>query len=278
MGSPPALGDRPRPPVALTIAGSDSGGGAGIAADLKTFAAHGVHGTLAITAVTAQDTCGISGIHLVPPAFVREQIERVAGDLGVDAAKVGMLGSDETVRAVADAVGQLGIRPLVVDPVLAASTGRALLEPGSLEYLVERLLPLATLLTPNLAEAEVLLGARVRNLEEMRKAAVALCALGPRAVLVTGGHLEGDPVDVLYDGAELVELPGERVVGSGTHGSGCTLSAAVTARLAAGVPLLDAVRGAKVFVAQAIRHSLPLGSGEGPVDPSWTHGRREVPS
>jgi hydroxymethylpyrimidine/phosphomethylpyrimidine kinase len=262
-----APGDRARPPVALTIAGSDSGGGAGIAADLKTFAAHGVHGILAITAVTAQDTCGISGIHLVPPALVREQIERVHGDLGVDAAKVGMLGSAETVRAVADVVGRLEIHPLVVDPVLAATTGRELLEPDALSALVDRLLPLATLVTPNLAEAGAMVGGTVKTLTDMREAAVALYRLGPQAVLVTGGHLEGDPVDVLYDGDGLVELRGERIAGRGTHGSGCVLSAAVTARMAAGVPLGDAVRGAKAFVAEAISHAHPLGHGEHPVRP-----------
>jgi hydroxymethylpyrimidine/phosphomethylpyrimidine kinase len=263
MGPPPKVG---RPAVALTIAGSDSGGGAGIAADLKTFHALGVHGCLALTALTAQDTCGISSAHDVPPAFVREQIARVAGDLGVDAAKTGMLGSEAVVRVVAEAVEAFGIGPLVVDPVLGATTGRALLEPRAVHVLVERLLPLARVVTPNLAEAGTLLGRKITSLAGMREAARDLHELGPGAVLVTGGHLEGDPVDVLYDGTELTELTGPRVEG-GTHGSGCTLSAAIAAHLALGAPVGAAVREAKRFVTEAIRNGLALGRGDGPVNP-----------
>jgi hydroxymethylpyrimidine/phosphomethylpyrimidine kinase len=274
VGPPPGVG---RPPVALTIAGSDSGGGAGIAADLKTFMALGVHGAVALTALTAQDTCGISSVHEVPPGFVREQIARVAGDLGVDAAKTGMLGSEEALRAVAEAVEAFGIRPLVVDPVLAASTGRALLPAGALSALVERLLPLASVVTPNLSEAGALLGRTVSSLGDMRKAARDLHALGPGAVLVTGGHLEGDPVDVLYDGADLVELPAQRVPGGRTHGSGCTLSAAIAALLACGAPVRAAVEEAKAFVAEAIRHGFGLGRGEGPVNPGWALRRDDAP-
>lgn len=274
MGPPPSVGP---PPVALTIAGSDSGGGAGIAADLKTFMALGVHGAVALTALTAQDTCGISSVHEVPPAFVREQIVRVAGDLGVDAAKTGMLGSEGTVVAVAEAVEALGIRPLVVDPVLAATTGRALLPPGALLALVERLLPLAAVVTPNLGEAGALLGRTVSSLRGMREAARDLHALGPAAVLVTGGHLEGDPVDVLYDGNDMVELRAQRVPGGRTHGGGCTLSAAIAAMLARGASVPVAVREAKAFVTEAIRHGLALGRGEGPVDPGWALKRGEAP-
>ena len=271
--------DRPldRPPVALTIAGSDSGGGAGIAADLKTFMALGVHGAVALAALTAQDTCGISSIHEVPPGFVREQIARVAGDLGVDAAKTGMLGSEGAVRAVAEAVEAFGIRPLVVDPVLAATTGRTLLPAGAVSTLVGHLLPLAAVVTPNLEEAGRLLGRPVSSLPDMRRAARDLHALGPGAVVVTGGHLEGDPVDVLYDGADLVELPAQRLPGGRTHGSGCTLSAAIAALLARGTPVPAAVRQAKVFVSGAIRHGYPLGRGEGVVDAGWALQRGGAP-
>jgi hydroxymethylpyrimidine/phosphomethylpyrimidine kinase len=261
---PPAPLNRPR--CALTIAGTDSGGGAGVAADLKTFHSLGVHGAMAVTAVTAQDTLGISAVHGVPPALVAEQIARVAADLGVDAAKTGMLGSEEVVRAVAGAVRSLGIGPLVVDPVLAASTGRPLLDPPALAALVAELLPLAALVTPNLTEAGALLGGSVGSLADMRAAARDLVALGAGAALVTGGHLEGDPVDVLYDGSEPVELRGPRIAGP-THGGGCTVSAAVTAHLARGEPLAGAVQLAKAFVTEAIRTGLALGGGEGPVNP-----------
>ena len=258
-----------RPRVALTIAGSDSGGGAGIAADLKTFVALGVHGTLALAGLTAQDTCEVSAVHPVRPGFVWDQIAAVAGDLGVDAAKTGMLGNERTVRVVAKAVESFGIRRLVVDPVLAATTGRRLLAPRAVSVLVAQLLPLATLVTPNLDEAGLLLGRTVATLPDMREAALQLHELGAGAALVTGGHLEGDPVDVFYDGTELVELPATRLTSGATHGSGCTLSAAVTARLAAGVPLREAVEDAKAFVTESIRHGLALGRGEGPVDPCW---------
>jgi hydroxymethylpyrimidine/phosphomethylpyrimidine kinase len=257
-----------RPPVALSIAGSDSGGGAGIAADLKTFMALGVHGAVALTALTAQDTCGISSVHEVPPVFIREQIVRVAGDLGVDAVKTGMLGSEAAVRTVAAAVESLRIGPLVVDPVMAATTGWTLLPPAAVTALVECLLPLAAVITPNLVEAGALLGRAVSSRSDMRSAAADLRALGAGAVLVTGGHLEGDPVDVLDDGEEVVELPATRLPG-GTHGSGCTLSAAVAALLARGAPVNGAVRQAKRFVTEAIRCGYALGRGQGPVNPGW---------
>jgi hydroxymethylpyrimidine/phosphomethylpyrimidine kinase len=238
--------------------------------------AHGVYGALAITALTAQDTLGISAVHPVRPGFVYRQMALAAADLGVDATKTGMLGNERTVRAVAHAVGELGLQPLVVDPVLKATTGRELLAPRAVLVMVRHLLPLATLLTPNLAEAGELLGRTVTTLPDMREAARELHGLGAQAVLVTGGHLEGDPVDVFYDGTEMVELAGRRICGGGTHGSGCTLSAAVTARLAAGAPLLEAVRGAKAFVAEAIRCGLALGRGEGPVNPAWVWDRPGV--
>ncbi|MGH9124965.1 MAG: bifunctional hydroxymethylpyrimidine kinase/phosphomethylpyrimidine kinase [Acidimicrobiales bacterium] len=256
-------------PVALTVAGSDSGGGAGVVADLKVFEALGVWGAVAVTAVTAQNSVGVGAIHLVPPDVVRAQIEAVAGDLGVGAAKTGMLGSSEGVRAVADALRGAGIAKVVVDPVLWASHGAALLAGGGVEALVEDLLPLATVLTPNLAEASALLGRAIRDRDVMVIAAEALRGLGPEVVMIKGGHLDdsaGAP-DLLFgpDGAEWLEAP--RVATTHTHGTGCVLSAAIAAYLARGAGPLEACRAAKAFVSAAIRAGGPRGAGVGPVDP-----------
>ena len=254
------------PRVALTIAGSDSGGGAGIQADLKTFAAHGVHGTSAITAVTAQNSVAVTAWVALEPRMVVAQIEAVATDMAVAAAKTGMLANAAIVEAVAAAAGRLGLPHLVVDPVMVAKSGDRLLDPAAEQAYARHLFPLATLVTPNLSEAEALLGRPVRSLEAMREAARDLKALGPGAVLVKGGHLEGDPVDVLWDGATLVELPARRIATQNTHGTGCTYSAAIAARLALGAPLVDAVRGAKAYLTEAIRRSYSVGKGHGPVD------------
>ena len=254
------------PLVALTIAGSDSGGGAGIQADLKTFAAHGVHGTSAITAVTAQNSVAVTDWVALEPRMVVAQIEAVATDMPVAAAKTGMLGSAAIVEAVAEAVERLRLPHLVVDPVMVAKSGDRLLDRDAEQAYVRHLLPLAELVTPNLAEAEALLGRPVRSLEAMRLAARELQAKGPRAVLVKGGHLEGDPVDVLFDGAVEVELPARRIATPNTHGTGCTYSAAIAARLALGAPLIEAVRGAKAYLTEAIRRSYSVGRGHGPVD------------
>ena len=258
-----------RLPVALTIAGSDSGGGAGIQADLKTFAAMGVHGTSAITAVTAQSTRGVSGFVELPLDIIRAQIDDVVSDLAPAAAKTGMLASAEIIEVVAAAVAELGIDPLVVDPVMVAKGGAKLLRDEAIDALRTRLLPLATVLTPNLPEAEVLLDRRIGDLEDRRRAAVELLALGPRAVVVKAGHAEGDPVDVYVDGAEVVELPGRRVDTPNTHGSGCAFSAAIAGGLASGLPLTAAVRAAKEFIQGAIEHALAVGHGHGPVNPMW---------
>jgi hydroxymethylpyrimidine/phosphomethylpyrimidine kinase len=239
-------------PVALTIAGSDPGGGAGVQADLRTFAAFGVHGASVLAALTAQDTRGVHATLEVPPAFVVLQLDAVLDDLPVRAAKTGMLHRAAVIDAV---VARLGARPLphlVVDPVLAASGGEALLEPAGIAVLRERLLPLATLVTPNLREAEVLTGRTVSEPAEMREAARALVALGARAALVKGGHLPGDALDVLYDGHEFRELRAPRVEGRRLHGTGCVLSAAITAGLALGDHLADAVAEAKRYVTRAI--------------------------
>ena len=257
-------------PVALTIAGSDSGGGAGIQADLKTFAALGVHGTSALTAVTAQNTLGVTAAWDVPVDLVRAQIAAVVEDLAPAASKTGMLSSSAIIAAVADAVAAHGLRPLVVDPVMVAKGGARLLREDAVAALRDQLLPLATVVTPNLPEAEVLLSlpaGSLRTLEDRRRAARDLRALGAGAVVVKGGHAEGDAVDVFYDGAALVELAGPRIATSNTHGSGCTFSAAITAYLARRVELGEAVARAKRFIQAAIESSLEIGQGHGPVNP-----------
>ncbi len=256
-------------PVALTIAGSDSGGGAGIQADLKTFAALGVHGTSAITAITAQDTVTVHDILELPIGIVRAQIDAVAQDLGVDAAKTGMLASSAIINAVAEAIEIHAIRNLVVDPVMVAKSGAKLLRDEAIDALRTRLLPLAALITPNLPEAEVLLGRTIRTLDERRAAARELMALGPRAVVVKGGHADDDATDVYVDGSQMVELPHKRIATANTHGSGCAFSAAIAAGLAKGREPLAAAREAKEFISGAIELSLELGHGHGPVNPMY---------
>jgi hydroxymethylpyrimidine/phosphomethylpyrimidine kinase len=257
-------------PRALTIAGSDSGGGAGIQADLKTFLALGCHGMSAITALTAQNTVAVTGIHEVPPEFVIQQIDAVATDIGVDAAKTGMLASSALVEAAAKGVEGNGIERLVVDPVFVSKHRDRLLAEDAVTALKERLLPLALVVTPNLYEAEGLVGSEVTSLDEMKEAARALHALGPRSVLVKGGHLQTErAVDVFFDGRDMLELDGPRFDTDDTHGTGCALSAAIAARLAHGDDLVAAVRAAKEFVSGAIQHSIRIGKGFGPVNPAW---------
>ncbi len=252
--------------VALTVAGSDSGGGAGIQADLRTFAAHGLHGTSALTAVTAQNSVGVQAWVALEPAMVVAQLEAVATDMPIAAAKTGMLASAAIVAAVADAVLRLRIAPLVVDPVMIAKSGDRLLDAAAERAYVELLLPRATLVTPNLREAAALLGRPVRDVAGMREAARELRALGAGAVLVKGGALDGDAVDVFCDGPRLVELTAERVTTPNVHGTGCTLSAAICARLALGAELLDAVRGAKDYLTEGLRRSYAVGRGRGVPD------------
>jgi hydroxymethylpyrimidine/phosphomethylpyrimidine kinase len=260
-----------RPPRALTIAGSDSGGGAGVQADLRTFAAHGVWGLSAITAVTAQNTLGVQAVEMLPAHIVRAQIDAVATDIGAGAVKTGMLGRADVVRAVAEALLAHRLRPLVVDPVVRSSHGSALLDSAGLDALRSDLLPLAALVTPNLSEASALAGlpAPAGDRAGMEEAAAAVLALGPRAVLLTGGHLPGagSPDLLLTRDGEAVWLEGERLRGRHTHGTGCVLSAAVTARMARGEGLREAVEGAKAFVTRAIAGGLDLGGGVGPVGP-----------
>ncbi len=256
--------------TALTIAGSDSGGGAGIQGDLKTFAAHGVYGTSAITALTAQNTVAVTAIHVPPAAFVVAQIEAVMADLGCDAAKTGMLATAEIVSAVAAAILRLGIPNVVVDPVMVAKSGDALLAEAAVGALRRDLLPAARVVTPNIPEAEALVGAPIRSVEEAVAAAHAIRAMGPRAVIVKGGHLDvPDIVDVLVDGTRVVKLVAPRVAGVHTHGTGCAFAAAIAARLAHGEELEAAARSAQAFVAGAMRAGIPLGQGHRPLDHQW---------
>jgi hydroxymethylpyrimidine/phosphomethylpyrimidine kinase len=253
--------------VVLTIAGSDSGGGAGIQADLRTFAAHGVHGTCAITAVTAQNSVAVTDYVALEPRMVVAQVEAVASDMEIAALKTGMLANRGIVAAVAEVVRRLALPHLVVDPVMVAKSGDRLLDAEAEQAYVERLFALAEVLTPNLMEAEALLGHPVRTREAMREAACALRGRGPRVVVVKGGHLAGEEaVDVFYDGERLEELAAPRIPTANTHGTGCTYSAAIAARLALGAEPFDAVRGAKEYLTEAIRRSYSVGRGHGPVD------------
>jgi hydroxymethylpyrimidine/phosphomethylpyrimidine kinase len=248
-------------PRALTIATSDSGGGAGIQADLKAFAAAGVHGTTALVALTAQNTVGVTAIHELPPEFVRAELDAVFDDIGVDAAKTGMLFSRRLIETVADFLGTHPV-PLVVDPVMVASSGAQLLEDDAVDALVGRLFPLATVITPNLMEARALAGRDGSR----RELALRLHELGAPAVVVTGGHGE-DPVDHLFDGREHVEIPVERHDIAATHGAGCTHSATLAALLARGESLVDAARGAAQAASRAVAQGLvEIGAGDGPVD------------
>jgi hydroxymethylpyrimidine/phosphomethylpyrimidine kinase len=265
------------PPRVLTIAGTDSGGGAGVAADLRAFAACGVHGCVAVTAVTVQNSVGVTGVHTVPPEIVAAQIEAVATDIGLDAAKTGMLATTEIIRAVADACDRTGIgadgpTPFVVDPVAASMHGDPLLADSALDAYRSLLFPRATVLTPNLDEVRLLVGLEVHDRAGQYEAAKLLHALGPRHVLVKGGHLAGDLdtcVDLHYDGHTFTELPGPRFVTAHTHGGGDNMASSLASGLARGLSVPEAIAMAKRFVVEAVRHSYPLGAGHGPVSPLW---------
>jgi hydroxymethylpyrimidine/phosphomethylpyrimidine kinase len=256
--------------TALTIAGSDSGAGAGIQADLKTFAAHGVYGTTAITAVTAQNTVGVSMFEALPADLVTAQIEAVVSDIGADAVKTGMLANAAIVEAVAAAVHDLDIPLLVVDPVMIAKSGDRLLDDDALGALKAELLRRAFLVTPNIPEAETLTGMAIETDDDRREAARRLTALGATAVVIKGGHLPSEHiVDLLYDGREFLVFRHERVPGRHTHGTGCTFAAAITAHLALGRPVTEAIPLAQQYVAGAIRSAPALGKGHGPLDHFW---------
>jgi hydroxymethylpyrimidine/phosphomethylpyrimidine kinase len=274
----------PQVPAVLSIAGSDSGGGAGIQADLKAFARCGVHGMTAITALTAQSTVGVAAIHAVPPEMIVAQVRAVAEDIGVDAVKIGMLGTAETVCAVRDALEYVGDAPIVIDPVMVAESGAVLLDDAARQAIVDELLPLAAVITPNLPEARVLAreadgrpdaagqgatGAGAAGGEggsDAEDLARALHAMGPRAVVVTGGHRQ-QATDVFFDGESLELIPGERHADGASHGSGCTHSSALAAHLALGFSPLEAARAARRIAGEAVEHGLrQIGRGAGPVD------------
>jgi hydroxymethylpyrimidine/phosphomethylpyrimidine kinase len=264
----------------LTIAGSDSSAGAGVQADLKTFAAHGLYGTCAITAITAQNTLGVVAVETLSADLVAAQIEAVAGDIELHAVKTGMLANAAIVEAVAAAIGELDLPNLVVDPVLASTSGARLLDQDGVQMMLSELLPRARVVTPNIPEAEALSGRRIASLADAQEAAKRIQGMGPSAVIVTGGHGSrsrsgrsarnaGDVVDVLFDGRELHLLRVARVRTAHAHGSGCTFASAVAANLARGSSLVHAARKAQQFVAGAIRHGLAIGHGHGPVDQFW---------
>ena len=261
-----------RPALALTIAGSDPSGGAGIQADLKTFEAHGVYGMSVITALTAQNTLGVHGFEMVPSVFVRQQLDAVADDIGVDAAKTGMLGSAEVMEAVTAGVRHHGLDALVVDPVAASKHGDPLLEADALTALREAVLPTALVATPNIGEVELLTGVRVQTVDDLPRAADAVLELGCRWVLVKGGHLAGEhATDLLTDGRQREWLASPRIDARDTHGTGCTLAAAITARLALGDDLVSAARAAKEYLTGALARGVRIGAGIGPVDHGWRH-------
>ena len=258
------------PPSVLAIAGSDPSGGAGIQADLKTYAALGVYGMAAITALTAQNTTEVTGIHVVPADFVALQIDTVLADITPDAVKTGMLANAEIIRVVAAKAREHGFRNLVVDPVMVAKSGDRLLREDAVNALREHLIPVAHVLTPNLPEAGDILGRPVRNVNEMRDAAREIQALGATNVVVKGGHLTGDTVtDILFDGAEFHEFTSERVQTKNTHGTGCTFASAIAAYLVRGETVPGAVRNAKEYLTEALRHAYDVGHGHGPVNHMW---------
>ncbi|MDY0044513.1 MAG: bifunctional hydroxymethylpyrimidine kinase/phosphomethylpyrimidine kinase, partial [Syntrophales bacterium] len=250
----------------LTIAGSDSGGGAGIQADLKTIAALGGFGMTVITALTAQNTIGVFGIHEVPAEFIEKQFDAVAEDIGIDAAKTGMLANEEIVNTVTEKVIKYEIRKLVVDPVMVAKGGAMLIKEDAKKALIENLLPLAFVVTPNIPEAEVISGLSINGVEDMKTAAETIYQMGAQNVLIKGGHLPGDARDFFYDGVRLHEFSQERIVTEDTHGTGCTLSAAIATGLAQGMSAYEAVSRAKRYITTAIRFSLRLGAGHGPAN------------
>jgi hydroxymethylpyrimidine/phosphomethylpyrimidine kinase len=254
-------------PVAMTIAGSDSGGGAGIQADLRTFSFHRVHGTSALTCVTAQNTLGVTRVDALPPESVVAQIQAVIEDIGVQAAKTGMLLNREIIAAVAEQVTQFELKNLVVDPVMVSRTGAQLIDDDAVTTLRDRLIPQAAIVTPNRYEAQLLTGIEIHSLEQMQQAAKKIYELGVTAVLVKGGGMTGElrGVDVWFDGSGLQILRTQAIDTPNTHGTGCTLAAAITANLALGYPAFTAVVNAKEYVTQALGYALAIGQGQGPV-------------
>ena len=260
-----------RVPRALSIAGSDSGGCAGIQADLKTFTALGVFGMSVLTSVTAQNTQSVTGIHDLPSEFVELQIDAVLSDIGADAVKLGMLPNESIVSSVAEKLYAYGTERIVLDPVMVSTTGAALADSGAVKALIRKLLPIACIVMPNLSEAEALSGQKVATVDDMKGAARKIKSLGPKYVLIKGGHLDSsqDSVDLLYDGSDFTEFRAPRIHTKNTHGGGCTYSAAVCAYLAKGESMHEAVKEAKKYVTEAISKSFDLGQGYGPLNHFW---------
>lgn len=250
---------------ALTIAGSDSGAGAGIQADLKTFAAHGVYGTSAITAITAQNTLGVTAVLAVNPQLVGAQIDAIIADIGAHAVKTGMLANTAIIDMVAKKLHEHRLMNIVVDPVMVATSGDLLIEKSAVATLRSKLIPLASVVTPNIPEAEVLTGMKLRSAEEIKEAAKRIVKMGAKTVLIKGGHLKGSAMDLFYDGKKFTALNAPRIVTKNTHGTGCTLSAAIAANLAKGQNIVAAVTNAKRYITDALRHSYRIGSGHSPV-------------
>lgn len=249
----------------LTIAGSDSCGGAGIQADLKTFSAHEVFGMSVITAVTAQNTQGVFAVQDISPEIIQKQIEVIFDDIEVDAIKVGMVSRTETIKIIAETLSKYSVENLVVDPVMVSKSGFHLLQPDAKEALISHLLPLATVVTPNLPEAEVITGMNINTVEEMKAAAILIHKMGPKYVLVKGGHLEGEAVDILFDGKVFNYFNSPRIATKNTHGTGCTLSSAIAANLGKGLTINAAIEKAKSYITIAIENSFSIGKGVGPV-------------
>ena len=252
--------------IAMSIAGSDSGGGAGIQADLKTFAAFGVYGTSALTAITAQNTLGVMAVHNIPMDIIEAQIDAIVSDIGVDAVKTGMLANSGIIELVAKKAKEHKFHNLVVDPVMVAKGGDRLLEESAIDSMRKVLIPNSTIITPNIPEASALLNKEIDTIEDAREAAVAIVGMGAGSVIVKGGHLSGDAIDIFYDGNQFLELYAERINTKNTHGTGCTFASAITAGLALGKSIEQAVGDAKTYVTQAIRLSLSIGHGHGPLN------------
>ncbi|MBA4536776.1 bifunctional hydroxymethylpyrimidine kinase/phosphomethylpyrimidine kinase [Bacillus aquiflavi] len=250
--------------TALTIAGSDSSGGAGIQADLKTFSAHGVYGMSVITAITAQNTLGVRSVQNIDLAIIRDQIDAIFEDIDVHSVKIGMLSNSEIIKTVAERLTYYKPNEIVLDPVMVSKSGSDLLQEEAVASLVQYLLPIATVITPNLPEAEKLTGKAISTVEEMRQACKDLKKSGVQYVLIKGGHLKGKPIDLLYDGNEFLSFEAERIETKNTHGTGCTLSSAIASNLALGMNIHNAVQQAKEYITTAIKHSLSIGNGHGP--------------
>lgn len=250
----------------LTIAGSDSGGGAGIQADLKTFSAHGVFGMSVVTAVTAQNTRRVIAIQDISPDIIGKQIDAIFEDIGADAVKIGMVSQIDSIKVIEEKLRRYKPQNIVLDPVMISKSGYALLNPEAMETLINELVPLATVITPNIPEAEKIAGMKINTHKEMEKAARAIYSMGSKNVLVKGGHLSDDSSDILYDGKDIALLKAERINTKNTHGTGCTLSSAIASNLALGMNVKEAVEKAKEYITTAIRHSLPIGNGAGPTN------------